>query len=82
MLSTPWKMMKQGNENKTIILAHGVLNPRCRWYNARVVRTLQVPNAVKGQTFTFNTTDLKPGIYQLTIRRGEMIESKTIAVKL
>ena len=49
---------------------------------ARVVRTLQVSSAVKGQTFTINTTDLKPGIYQLTIRRGELIESKTIAVKL
>lgn len=49
---------------------------------ARAVRTLQVPNAVKGQTFTINTSDLKPGLYQLTIRRGDMIESKTIAVKL
>jgi Secretion system C-terminal sorting domain len=49
---------------------------------ARVVRTLVVPNAVKGQTFSINTTDLKPGLYQLTIRRGEMVESRTIAVKL
>ncbi len=49
---------------------------------ARVVRTLVVPNAVKGQTFTINTTGLKPGLYQLTIRRGELVESRTIAVKL
>ncbi len=48
----------------------------------RVVKALNVPSAVKGQTFTINTSDLKPGIYQLTIRRGELIESKTIAVKL
>jgi len=48
----------------------------------RVLRSMQVPNGVKGQTFSFNTADLKPGIYQLIIRRGEIIESKTIAVKL
>ncbi len=49
---------------------------------ARVVRFLQMPNANKGQIINLNTSDLKPGIYQLTIRRGELIESKTIAVKL
>lgn len=68
------------------------INPAANWNEraeiklvdqyARVVRTLVVPNAVKGQTFTINTSDLKPGLYQLTIRRGEMVESRTIAVKL
>jgi uncharacterized protein YbdZ (MbtH family) len=49
---------------------------------ARVVRTLQVPNAVKGQTFTINTADLRPGIYQFTISSGGQLSTKSVAVKL
>ncbi len=48
----------------------------------RLVRNLRTPSVRKGQIFTINTSDLKPGLYQLTIRRGDMVESKTIAVKL
>lgn len=49
---------------------------------ARVVKMIRTPNAVKGQVFTLFTGDLKPGIYQLTFRNGEVTESRTIAVKL
>jgi hypothetical protein len=48
----------------------------------RVARTVNNPSAVKGQVISVNTGDLKPGIYQLTIRNGELLSTKPIAVKL
>jgi hypothetical protein len=48
----------------------------------RVVKTLNVPSLIKDQTVSMVTADLKPGIYRLTVKRGELIESKAIAVKL
>jgi hypothetical protein len=48
----------------------------------RVVKSKILPSLLKGQVVSIITADLKPGIYQLTIKRGEMVESKPIAVKL
>lgn len=48
----------------------------------RVAKALKAQAALKGQTISINTSTLKPGIYRLIIQRGELIESKTIAVKL
>jgi hypothetical protein len=48
----------------------------------RVARVVNSPSAIKGQVISINTGDLKPGIYQLIIRSGELLSTKPIAVKL
>jgi hypothetical protein len=48
----------------------------------RVARVVNNPSVVKGQAITINTGDLKPGIYNLTIKNGELMATKKIGVKL
>jgi Secretion system C-terminal sorting domain len=48
----------------------------------RVARVVNNPSAVKGQAISINTGDLKPGIYNLTIKNGELMATKQIGVKL
>jgi hypothetical protein len=48
----------------------------------RVARVVNNSSAVKGQAITVNTGDLKPGIYNLTIKNGELMTTKQIGVKL
>lgn len=48
----------------------------------RTVRTMNSASAIKGQRITIPTGDLKPGIYKLTVKCGDLLETKSIAIKL
>lgn len=48
----------------------------------RLARTVNSRSASKGQVISVNTSDLNPGVYQLTITNGELTKTRSIGVKL